>query len=307
MHSPAKTGRGMSAESGALAGETGSNANNKRRKTATGTTSRAAGPSSSYRTADRSGSAPSDQMKPLMEAEESTRAAGEAGYSGRRPRVPSRKLLEATGKVLDEGAQWMTKEKREEQCRRNRELTEQKKAAAAAGLRVGQVLETSAFPSPRGTVGRGALGSGDEAVSKFSWRKLTPAETLRIAGKQAAIDGARLDLPIDNAQASDKTGVVAESKGQQEGRASISAAAAAESDRMFEKEQERVAAADDPAAQQGPTIVEMAHESRPKRGRKNDAKRPCVGGEKRAAKATCEFDSCSKKASFGVNGVVRYW
>lgn len=312
--SSARGGKGSPAGNVAVAGKRGNNAE-KRRKTATGMFSRAAGSTSPYRTADGSGLVPSDEMRLLLEARESTRAAGEPGGSGRRPRVPSRKFLEASGRGSDEGAQWMTKEKREEQGRKNRELKEQRKAVAAAGLQVGQVVETADFPSPRGantrperSVSGGSLGCGDGAVSNVCWRKLTPAEILRVAGKHPAVDGAQFGLPVNNAEPADATGVVvAVSKGkQEEGRASVSAAAAAETNSRSETKQEYVAATGGPAAQQGSTVVDMAFKNRPKRSKKdhNEVQRE---GQKRDAKTTCEFERCPKKASFGVNGVVRYW
>lgn len=293
--SPAREGVNSSGGRVPVAGKGGNNPN-KRRKTATGTFSRTAGSSSPYRTGYGSGLAPSDKMRLLLEARESTREAGEAGGSGRRPRVPSRKFLEASGKVVDEGVQWMTKEKREEQARKKRELKEQKKAAAAAGLRAGQVLETVAFRLPRGANRTGgALGGGGRAVAKVSWRKLTPTEILRVAGKQPASDGAQSNY----ANAPDASGVVAVSKSKQEEREPVS-----ETDSM--SKQKRVAAAGGSAAQQGSTVVGLPHENRPKRSETEHDAGP-GGGKERAVKATCEFESCAKKASFGVNGVVRYW
>lgn len=296
--SSARGGESSSAGNLHVAGKRGNNAD-KRRKTAAGTFSPTKGSSSPNRKADGSGLAPSDEMKMLLEARESTRAAGEAGNSGRRPRAPSRKFLEASGKVSDEGAQWMTKKKREEQVREQRELKEQKKAAAAAGLKVGQVLEAAALRANRSG---GAWGGGGRVVSKVVWRKLTPAEILRVAGNQPATDGAQLDI----AKAADTTGVVAVSQSKQGESASTPAAAASQADTMPEAKAKHVAEAGGPATQQGSTVVEMAHESRPKRSRK-DRDDGAGEGETRAAKATCEFEICPKKASFGVNGVVRYW
>ena len=204
---------------------------------------------------------------------------------------------------MDEGEQWMTKEKRAEQARRKRELKEQKKAAAAAGLQVGQVLETAALSLPRGANrSGGASGGGGRVTSKVVWRKLTPAEILRVAGKQRASDGAQLD----NAKSASTTGVAAVSKSKQEESASTSAAPASEADTRSQEQKKRVAEAGGPATQQGSTAVEVAHESRPKRGTK-DRDEGAEEREMRVTKATCEFENCPKKASFGVNGVVRYW
>lgn len=64
-----------------------------------------------------SGLAPTDEMRLLQVARESTRAAAEASGTGRRPRAPSRKLLEALSKLVCDSIQWVTKENREEEAR----------------------------------------------------------------------------------------------------------------------------------------------------------------------------------------------
>lgn len=127
--------------------------------------------------------APSVEMRMLREARESARVAAEASGSGRRARAPSRKALEASGKMKNEGVQWMTKDKKNEQARLHRELREQRKAAAAAGLKAGQVIEAFAAPlTSTGVNGASACGSGGVP----NWRKLTPAETLQAAGRTPA-------------------------------------------------------------------------------------------------------------------------
>ena len=47
----------------------------------------------------------------------------------------------------DEGVQWMTKEKREEHARLSEKLKRQRRAAAAAGLKAGEVLEEYNVPT----------------------------------------------------------------------------------------------------------------------------------------------------------------
>eukprot|EP00903_Cladosiphon_okamuranus_P018918 g17400.t1 len=297
----ARRGESPSAGNAAIAGKRGSIAN-KRCKIKPGTFSQTTGSLLSQLTADGWESGPSEEMRLLLEGRESTRAAREAGNSGRRARLPSRKFLEASGRVVDEGVQWMTKEKREEQAKKKRELKDQKKAAAAAGLQVGQVLEIAALRLPRGANrGGGAFGSGGRAVSKVFWRKLTPAEILRIAGKQPAVDGAGLK----KGKAADATGGVAVSTSKQEGETAIPAAAASETDTMPEKKHKPVPEASCPTTQQGSRVVETAQESKPKSSREDPDEGPREG-ENRASKAACEFENCPKKASFGVSGVVRY-
>ncbi|CAM9549821.1 unnamed protein product, partial [Ectocarpus sp. 12 AP-2014] len=137
---------------------------------------------------------------PQREGEdESPRAAdGGGGSGGRRARAPSRKLLEASGRVAAEGAQLLTKAKKEEENRLKREMKEQRRAAKSAGLKLGEVIEATAAPlseeeSGSGGGGGGGGGSrgsdgGDDAFSAGegspSWRKLSPSDMLRAAQQQ---------------------------------------------------------------------------------------------------------------------------
>ncbi|CAN0050187.1 unnamed protein product, partial [Pylaiella littoralis] len=88
--------------------------------------------------------------------------------------------------MMNESAQWMTKEKKEAEVRIKKELKEQKLAAAAVGLKVGEVIEASTVGFSRGSDGRGGRSdrkgtfSGGEGVRlNASWQKLTPEEMLR--------------------------------------------------------------------------------------------------------------------------------
>lgn len=140
--------------------------------------------------AEAPGLAPSDEMRLLQEARDSARAAAQASGCGRRARAPSLKFLEASGKMVGESAQWMTREKKEEQARLSLKLKEQRKAAAAAGLKPGEVIEATT------AAGAGGDGSrGEDAPSNGPWRKLTPAEILQAAGKTASVGKARKRLP----------------------------------------------------------------------------------------------------------------
>eukprot|EP00903_Cladosiphon_okamuranus_P018919 g17401.t1 len=167
-----------------------------------------------------SGLAPSDEIRLLQEARESARAAAEASGSGRRPRAPSRKLLEASGKLMCDSIQWMTKEKREEEARVKQEMKEQRKAAAAAGLKFGQRMEALTLSTPAGARAEGGVaettageiaGAGPQTGMKAAgtsvvWRKLTPAETLIAAGKQPHVDGAQQHRPGSKVRSADKLG-----------------------------------------------------------------------------------------------------
>lgn len=219
-----------------------------------------------------SGLAPSDEMRLFQEARESARAAAEASGSGRRPRPPSRKLLEASGKLMCDSIQWMTKEKKEEEARFKREMKEQRKAAAAAGLKFGHRIEALALSTPVGaeaegggagtrggeTASAGAWTGINAAVSSAFWRKLTPAETLLAAGKQPSVDGAQLDLP-DSTMGTGKKGK----------RASAALAAPAQAD-VSKKKRKAVASA-------GESIVQVKGARTSKHSRQ--ARRRMEGGD----------------------------
>lgn len=205
-----------------------------------------------------SGLAPSDEIRLLQEARESARAAAEASGSGRRPRAPSRKLLEASGKLMCDSIQWMTKEKKEEEARFKQEMKEQRKAAAAAGLKFGHRMEALALAPPvdaraagdgAGTTGGGTAsasawtGINQAAATSVKWRKLTPAETLIAAGKQPSVDGAQLDVPASKVTMTAATGVMATGKGRQGERTSNAPAAAAVKAGLSERKRKAVASA----------------------------------------------------------------
>lgn len=152
---------------------------------------------------DTSGSAPSTEIRLPQSARESARAAANAsGGTGRRARAPSLKALEAAGLAKQEGAQWMNKERKEMEMRKLREYKEQRKAAAAAGLGQGVVLEAltitvdddavgagCAAAAGAGTAlraGSGSSGDGGSGGSRETWRKLTPAEIRQQAEQERA-------------------------------------------------------------------------------------------------------------------------
>ena len=190
---------------------------------------------------------------------ESPRAEGEGIASGgRRARAPSRKLLEAVGRVADEGVQLLTKEKKEEEARLKMEMREQRRAAKTAGLRPGQVIEATAVP---GSFSGGEAGSGSGAASwesdksgafsvgevlpsNLSWRKLSPAETLLAAQQQqkAAKEEAKQSLePAGDTQAGMKIGPKTE--GKRGGSGTVSPAAAADNGSNTSNKRKEVAEA----------------------------------------------------------------
>lgn len=85
-----------------------------------------------------------------MTRDEADRTQDAAGMC-RRARAPSRRAMEASGQAEGEGAQWMTKDKREERARLSEKLKRQRRAAAAAGLKAGEVLEEYQHVPPPAT------------------------------------------------------------------------------------------------------------------------------------------------------------
>ena len=143
-------------------------------------------PASTNRLADTSGMSPSVEFLVLRQAREAAKKEAEAS-GGRRPRAPSRRALEASGRMKDEGAQWMSREKKAEQARAMKELREQRRQYRAAGLGVGVVVEAyvanemaAATATGNGAVaGGGRGGGGAEALpaaqEEPGWRKVSPA------------------------------------------------------------------------------------------------------------------------------------
>ncbi|CBJ26691.1 expressed unknown protein [Ectocarpus siliculosus] len=79
------------------------------------------------RLADSSGMAPSVEFLVLRQAREDAKTEAEASGLGRRPRAPSRRALEAAGRLKGTGAQWMSREKKAEDLRVKAELRQQRK------------------------------------------------------------------------------------------------------------------------------------------------------------------------------------
>lgn len=222
-----------------------------------------------------SGLAPSDEMRLLQEARESARAAAEASGSGRRPRPPSRKALEASGKLVCNSIQWMTKEKREEEARFKLEMKEQRKAAAAAGLKFGHRIEALALSAPVGvkaeeggtetrggeTLSADAWTGINAAVSNVLWRKLTPAETLLAAGKQPSVDGAQLDLH-DSKVTTTKTTSVTLGTNKQSGRPPVSPTATSKADVSERKRKVTISTGESIVQAQGTKQYKHARQAR---------------------------------------------
>ncbi|CAM9802249.1 unnamed protein product [Ectocarpus sp. 6 AP-2014] len=275
---------------------------------------------SHLRTAGQSVLAPSDDMRLLQNARQS--AHEEASGSGRRARVPSRKVLEASGKMADETAQWMTKEKKEEEARINKKFRAQRKAAAAAGLKIGEVIEATASPAPRAESEEEGLGSGGTSirgggsrVSKVSWRKLTPTEILPAAGKKPSAEGAASEVRGNDAAMAETT------DGQVVGKQPETAPVVSDGgDRSERKPAETMASGAEMNSQEDSTTTNAFNEGSLKHHKKNQVEHSHApsesekgryrvqqaGRQTSAVKAVCELDSCSRTAKFGVHGIVRY-
>ena len=158
------------------------------------------------RMGEMTGMAPSTEILLLQQAREAAKREAEAGGGRRRARAPSRRALEAAGRMTDTGAQWMTQEKREEMAWAALELREQRKRYRAAGIKAGVVLEEFVVQGEAGTVAAAAVVTGaavgggggggggggrqvgggmiDSTPAVAGWRKVSPAE-LSVPLKQA--------------------------------------------------------------------------------------------------------------------------
>lgn len=262
--------------------------------------------------------APSVEIQLLKKAREVARAEAEASGSGRRARAPSRKLLEASGVLKNDCAQWMTKEIKEADLKLKKDLREQRKRFRSVGLKAGQVIEELAIPQSDGIglVGeiglvvnnRGSAKFGDSEVSATSpsmsdnWRKLTTSEILRQAGKQlveevatAANDDAAKSLPpaTGNAQASPKKrpwSLADTASGTKKEPTGTDTSSARDTKRAKTTSKDGDCT---PALNAG---KESTHHQAKDSG-------DCEESEG----VRCEHDGCGKAALFGVNGTVRYW
>lgn len=123
------------------------------------------------RPTDASGMAPSAEILLVRQARETAKKEAEAAGSGKRARAPSRRALEASGRMKDQGAQWMTREKKAEETRVKTELREQRKQCKAAGLKFGVVLEAFVGETA-GTAANGAdAGNGVGGGAGIGGRK----------------------------------------------------------------------------------------------------------------------------------------
>ncbi|CAM9994244.1 unnamed protein product, partial [Laminaria digitata] len=283
------------------------------------------------RVIDTSGMAPSVEIRLLQEARESARAEAEASGSGRRPRAPSRKLLEASGALeKNQGAQWMTKEIKEADARVKKELREQRKHFKAAGLKAGEVIE--AITEPRGGSNGEAeqkrvdvrdgggvsetldMGAGAGLTSRNNWRQLTSREVLQGTGMKKQQQQHTADDGENNSTSKRRGGEEVVSPLDERAISTGSKRSRCETDgeNLNEELAMRTAGdsekADTKKALAIRTTGDIENSNKKARVREGGGERGVGGGEDEAGgKAQCEHRDCSKTAIFGVNGIVRYW
>ncbi|CAN0136915.1 unnamed protein product, partial [Ectocarpus sp. 6 AP-2014] len=162
------------------------------------------------RLADSSGMAPSVEFLVLRQAREDAKTEAEASGLGRRPRAPSRRALEAAGRLKGTGAQWMSREKKTEDLRLKAELRQQRKQYQAAGLKSGVVLEMF-VPAATGTEAagdgieerdgevRGEGGATTPRGSNPGWQKVSP-EALSAPSSKQHSTGRRKETSVGRGQ-----------------------------------------------------------------------------------------------------------
>lgn len=269
--------------------------------------------------------APSVEIRLLQKARESARAAAEASGSSRRARAPSRKLLEASGVLKYEGAQWMHKEIKGAETRLKKKLREQRKQFGEVGLKAGKV--TQGFSVPQQAAGaRGGLGVGSDGggsslsgegtggnhgvgrllSSKHNWRQLSTSEILQEAGKQRAAEGVAsrkrggqalaeaAESTTGGGPSMKRTWAVSEAIGKMPKRSRLVGKGGGGNNKGHGKN----------AAEVKDT---RSGKPKPWEGGKGDVEQGDGGQGETSNLSKCQHDSCSTPATFGVNGTVRYW
>lgn len=275
--------------------------------------------------------APSIEIRLLQEARESARAEAEASGSGRRPRAPSRKLLEASGALENQGAQWMTKEIKEADARVKKELREQRKHFKAVGLKAREVIE--AIAEPQGSTGeveqKRASASNDRDVSgnqcqgqtprtRHNWRRLATCKIMQGGGMQTTADDGgnstnrregEVVTPTSESSSpfpKERTWTVSEGVSNLrkdspvDERATSTKAKRSRSETSGEDVNVELAI-------RTPGDNEKTYNKRPRTRLVGDEHRVVGGRDESGGKAQCDHGDCSKTAIFGVNGTVRYW
>lgn len=240
-------------------------------------------------------------------ARESARAAAAASGSGRRPRAPSLKALEASGMATGEGAQLMTKEKKEEQARKLREYKEQRRAFAAARLEAKKLLAGNLNGSVDKSQGFGAVEGRAEASPESKAKVDEKQQKLGKEKHAGNIGGASVKATdvaagtsgVKKRAATELTGnlsedgaVTGETLGTTQGQPTPSKRARASS-----------------MGNVGRGDGEKDHAKKQKSNESTDgkAKRRRTGAGATAATISCLDENCSKVATHGINNTLRFW
>lgn len=256
----------------------------------------------------------------------------QASGSGRRARAPSRKLLEASGALENEGAQWMTRAIKEADAKVKKELREQRKHFKAAGLRAGEVIEaftvakaggdeSTADSGIEGSKIDGSSGSGSGLSNKESWRvqPQAPAKQQRGTGEGSAasanINAKKEAVEVFSPAAVDKPLERAWVMSVPDGSARERGSMMAEVDATvpIPKRSKQGPDGQNREAGRGAVSETSGNVSAGKQktaGGGGESNGSADAGEGRGDgvdQTKCEFEDCSKTANFGVNGTVRYW
>ncbi|CAM9324519.1 unnamed protein product [Ectocarpus sp. 12 AP-2014] len=277
------------------------------------------------------GMTPCVEMKLLQQAREAARLAAESSGSGRRARAPSRRLLEATGVLENEGAQWMAtirggaKEQPDAKVNVKKELIKEQrkqqhsKTSATAADRAGEAANdgwlappgelpasgadgaaaAAAAAAAAGTGAREAGGSGDDG----------PASAKKATAAAAAAGWLSRGSSSSGSGHADKiktppmrTWVVSDG-----GRSKNSGSGGGGGGDAAVRKRSTAA--------EGDATAGRTKHKRTKRdgdeskgdassGNRNTWEGVCGGVA--GGKALCEYGDCSKTARYGVNGTVRY-
>lgn len=241
-------------------------------------------------------------------ARETAKVAAIASGSGRRPRAPSLKALEASGFATGEGAQLMTKEMKEEEARKAKEFKELRRAMAAARRGSRKIPEGY---SPRGSDLGGSRGSGTVSAAKGTQpsQKMALEEALpqsrrgRLAktGVHVGLGG---DKTADVAEVVD--GVADDPLGPpSEGTPISSSMPAAVKGRPATTKRGRGKSEEDTGHGNGERVQRKKHKV--KQSTDGEVKRRRGGADNHSATRTCLSKDCSKLATHGVNNMERYW
>ena len=263
----------------------------------------------------------------------------QASGSGRRARAPSRKLLEASGALEIEQAQWMTREIKEADTRVKRAAREQRKHfKAAAGLKAGEVIEVFTATQVGGDVsaadtgiegGKSSSSSGNsgsglpnkqsrlrQARAKHQqyqaqWSKGdVSADAANISAKKEAVE-AFPETTADQLTLKRAWVVSVPNGSARGGRSAVAEGDATESTPKRSKGPDgRKGEGDTRAVLEASDHVSAGRQKITKK-RREESKGFADAGEGRGSSSAkqpkCEFGDCSETASFGVNGTVRYW